>query len=176
MPLKELQSEFSRLAWAWHDARVKKNFAEVKRLKANLEEVKSALWQAMTEIFTDLAGFNSLFEALERTAFRLGLPFPDLADPNIHSDSFYFKASIWYGSRAVHLRLMESQKIYDIAVSDPVETPTADGVEYRGETTDFTDVVTVFSKWLMQNYSIEELHTECTWLSTIPQVSIWWWP
>jgi hypothetical protein len=124
------------------------------------------MWQSMISRFIELAPYSTIVEALEQTARRLNLSFPDLNDAHNRAGDGRFSFGVSDGLRTIQIWPMESRGCYDVELLDYTQSP--DGHCYKGQTTSLKQVTVALSRWFVERCSIESLHVQLPWMSREP--------
>lgn len=159
--------EYQEIKSAFRRAQKEGNDALCEQLRPRIEELDGMMWASMTAYFTELIPYQTVVEALEQTATRLGMPFPDLTDPQNRASDGQFIFTVSDGIRTVQVWPMESRGHYDIDLFDyPAGEPK--GLCYHGTTTALDEATIALSRWFMERCPIAVLQTQFAWLAREP--------
>jgi hypothetical protein len=165
----EHEDEYLQLKSAFRRAQKDGDMVRSEQLRSRIKELDDLMWSSLTRYFTELAPYQTVTEALEQTAQRLGISFPNLADPSNNSGDGHFMFGVSDGVRTVQIWPLESRGYYDIEVYR-YDTPSHEdeGLCYRGQTTSLEEAILVLSWWFVKRCSIEMLHAQFPWIPHEP--------
>jgi hypothetical protein len=155
------EREYIQLLLAINHAQREGNSVLYEQLQERIKVLDRMRWHSKTEVFIELAPYQTLVEALEQTATRLRITFPDLAAEHNQTGDGQFIFGVSDGVRTVQIWPMESRGHYDIEVY-------ALGVCYRGQTTSLDEATIALSRWFVERCLIEALHAQFPWMSRDP--------
>lgn len=162
----EHEAEYIQLALDMNRALREGNAVRYEQLAARKRTFDDLMWASITAHFTELAAYRTVVEALRATANRLGLPFPDLTDPQTKTGDGQFFFGVADGKRTVQIWPMEDRGYYSIEVYDYERSEG--GLCYQGHTTSLDESTIVLSRWFVERGSIDGLHTQFAWMSREP--------
>jgi hypothetical protein len=153
--------EYLKLNSALRAAKKVGDEALYQQLQARIQVLDDMMWRSVTDGFPELAPYHSVVEALEKTALRLGAPFPNLADARYRTGDGKFIFGVSDGIRSIQIFPLEDRGYHDIEIYER-------GVCYKGQTRSLEEAARVLNQWFMEGCSIEVLHTQFPWISSQP--------
>jgi hypothetical protein len=157
----EYEDEYLQLKSELRRARQVGNEILCQQFQARIQILDDMMWRSKTARFPELAPYQTVVEALEQTADRLGVPFPNLSDPRYSSGDGKFIFGVSDGMRSVQIWPMEDRGSYDVEVYEH-------GVCYKGQTMSLDEAALVLSRWFVERSSIDGLHSEFQKISNKP--------
>lgn len=136
------------------------------KLQVRMAELDAIRWRSKIAGFPELTPYTSVVEALQQTATKLGLPFPDLSDSRNHTGDGHFLFGVSDGLRTVQIWPMEDRGYYDVDLFDYANDP--DGCCYTGHTTSLDQATLALSRWFVERCPIGSLHAQCPWIALEP--------
>lgn len=162
----EHEDEVIQLQLAINHALREGNSAVLEELQACMSVFDNMRWQTKVAAFPELMPYGTVVNALQRTALKLGVPFPDLSNPRNRTGDGHFLFGVSDEVRTVQIWPMESRGYYNVELFDYAHTP--DGNCYKGHTRSLAESTIVMSRWFVERCSIEALHGQCSWMSKEP--------
>jgi hypothetical protein len=162
----EYGEEYLEIKSAFRHAQKAGDHALCEQLRPRIEELDRMMWHSMTDGLPELAPYQTVVQALQQTASRLGLRFPDLSDSHNRTGDGQFLFGVSDGQRTVQIWPMEDRGSYSIEVYDYEHTEN--GACYQGHTTSLEEATIVLSQWFVERCSIGYLHTQFAWMSREP--------
>ena len=164
----EHEDEYLKLDSEFRKAQKEGDNATMQQIRPRIDELNQILWQSEVEGFPELAPYSSLVEALEKLCLENDLPFPNL---NNREENFTGKGDWKEANRFIFGVSNRKRSIQIFPMEDrgyiDVELYNDQGC-YIGKTKSVKDAAIVFSRWYMQEYSIDELHQQFPWLPVTP--------
>ena len=135
-------------------------------LQSQIQSFDHKRWQMIVHAFPALAPFTGFVEALRYTANAIGVVFPDGNFGDHSTDRFSFCISDGY--RSVQIWPQVGSGEYKVELFDYGDLNTdANGRCYTGYTASLEDATLVLCRWLVDRWTIDDLHMRCPWLPNV---------
>lgn len=161
------EDDYFRLMDEIKRAKENNNSVLYEQLQSRIKVLDNIIWNDMTVHFTELSQYQTLVEALEQTALRIGVPFPTLKDERNHTGDGQFIFGVSDGIRTVQIWPLEDFGYYRIEIFE-YGKGYEQGRCYQGQTTSLEEATILLSQWYVERCSIEELHALLPWMSREP--------
>jgi len=164
----EHEEEYFQIMDAIQRAKKKGDTHLLEQLQARIKVFDDMMWHSMTAYFTELAHYSSVVEALERTAAKLGIPFPNLGDADNNTGDGQFIFGVSDGIRSIQIWPMEDRGYYSIEIYQYSGENYEQRVCYKGQTTSLDEATSVLSRWFVERCPIDVLQAQFPWMPREP--------
>jgi hypothetical protein len=165
----EYEDEYLQLKSDFRRAQTEGNLVRCEQLQPRIKELDEVKWRSKIASFPELGFYKSVVEALEQTALKLKVLFPDLTDLKNNTGDGKFIFGISDGVRTVQIWPLQSRGYYDVEVYQyDIPGHGDEGLCYRGQTTSLEEATIVLSRWFVERCSIDALHIQLPWMSRTP--------
>jgi len=165
----EYEDEYLQLKSAFRRAQKEGDVSLCEELQPRIKELDEIKWRSKIAGFPELESYRSVVDALEQTAAKLNIPFPNLVDPVNNSGDGQFIFGVSDGIRTVQIWPLQSRGYYDIEVYQyDIPDHENEGVCYQGQTASLDESTIVLSRWFVERCSIDDLHTQFSWMPREP--------
>ena len=121
--------------------------------------IRDRIWAVLIQGLPELSTYPSFIAALEDTAKRLGVAWPNKSDLNNRSHDGYFNYLISDTFRTVQIWPKESQHEYMIELFTYEQSDK--GQCYIGLTPSLDEVTKAVSYWFVERWTITAIHSVC---------------
>jgi hypothetical protein len=162
----EYEDEYLVLKSSYRKAQKEGNHQLCEALRPRINELNMMMWHAKVQGFPELAPYDTVVQAFEMTARRLGIPFPNMSQPQYRAGDGHFSLLLSDDQRTVQIWPWEDRGYYSVELFDMNERD--EDRCYRGSTTSLEQATHALSQWFVMRYTIDELHTQCPWIPREP--------